>query len=115
MIGRDLNVPGALGVMFDLVREMNAAIDRGEMSLADAAAVREAFADFDRVLGVLTLRRREDDAPPIPVEEIETLMAARRAARRDRDFARADEIRQDLETRGVVLEDSPSGTRWKRR
>jgi cysteinyl-tRNA synthetase len=51
----------------------------------------------------------------VPVREIERLIEARRDARRTRDFGRADEIRADLDARGIVLEDSASGTRWKRK
>jgi cysteinyl-tRNA synthetase len=115
LIARDLNVPGALGTVFDLVREMNAAIDQGSVGAPDAAVIRQAFDEFDKVLGVLALRRQEDAAPPVPVEEIERLIEARREARKARDFARADEIRKDLDARGIVLEDSASGTRWKRK
>ena len=113
-IARDLNVPGALGAVFELVREMNAAVDAGGLGQPDAAVIRQAFDEFDRVLGVLALRRREDAAPPVPIEEIEGLIEARREARKARDFARADQIRKDLDARGIVLEDSPAGTRWKR-
>ena len=74
-----------------------------------------AFDEFDRVLGVLALRRAEDAQPPVPVEEIERLIEERQAARRRRDFAAADRIRDDLAERGVLLEDTPSGTRWKRK
>jgi cysteinyl-tRNA synthetase len=111
----DLNVPGALGVIFELVRDMHAAMDQGEVGEADARIVREAFDDFDRVLGVLQLRRDEDGRPPLPVDEIDRLVAERQEARRRRDFARADAIRQELDARGVVLEDSAAGTRWKRK
>jgi cysteinyl-tRNA synthetase len=114
-IAADLNVPAALGVMFDLVREVNAAIDRQELGAADAAAVKATFEDWDRVLGVLALRRAEDARPPVPVDEIERLIEERRAARQARQFARADEIRRDLEARGILLEDSATGTRWKPR
>jgi len=115
MVTADLNVPGALGVVFDLVRDVHSALDRGAFGAPDAALVREAFDAFDRVLGVLTLRRAEDARPPVPVAEIEQLIAERRAARASRNFARADEIRKSLEERGIILEDSAAGTRWKRK
>jgi cysteinyl-tRNA synthetase len=114
-IDDDLNTVAALGVVFDLVRVLNAAIDAGQLGAADAPAVREAFERFDRVLGVLSLRRAEDEHPPLPIDEIERLIAARKEARLARNFAEADRLRKDLEARGVVLEDTASGTRWKRK
>jgi cysteinyl-tRNA synthetase len=75
--------------------------------------IRAAFDDFDRVLGVLSLRRAEDGQPPVPLDEIERLIEDRHAARRRRDFAAADRIRADLAGRGVLLEDSSGTTRWK--
>jgi cysteinyl-tRNA synthetase len=114
-IGDDLNTAAALGVMFDLVRALNTAIDAGELRAPDVPLVREAFERFDNVLGVLSLRRIEDERPPVPLEEIETLIEARRAARLARNFAEADRIRKDLEGRGIVLEDTGSTTRWKRK
>jgi cysteinyl-tRNA synthetase len=111
----DLNTAGALGSIFELVKALNSAIDNGELGRGDAAAVQQAFDEFDRVLGVLSLRRAEEEQPPVPVEEIERLIEDRHAARRRRDFAAADQIRNDLAGRGVLLEDSPAGTRWKRK
>jgi cysteinyl-tRNA synthetase len=111
----DLNVPGALGAVFDLVRAVNVAADRGELGTPDAAAVRAAFADFDRILNVMALRRAEEASPPVPAEEIDALIAARQTARRMRDFQTADRIRQELEARGILLEDTAGGTRWKRK
>ncbi len=112
-IHADLNTAAALGVVFDLVRALNTALDAGELGAEDARAVRETFEGFDRVLGVLSLRRAEDARPPVPVEEIERLIEARKAARRARNFAEADRIRAELDGRGIVLEDTGAVTRWK--
>jgi cysteinyl-tRNA synthetase len=111
----DLNTAGALGAIFELVRSLNSSIDAGELGRGDLPAIRDAFALFDATLGIMSLRRAEDEQPPVPIDEIDTLIEERNAARRRRDFAMADRIRDELAARGVLLEDSPSGTRWKRK
>ena len=62
--------------MFDLVRALNSSIDAGELTTSDEPGVRATFERFDKVLGVLALRRHEDERPPVPVEEIEAMIAA---------------------------------------
>ena len=110
---RDLNAAEALGVVFDLVRALNFAIDERQVGKGDVALILAAFDGFDRVLGVLSLRRQEDERPPIPAVEIERLIEDRHAARRRRDFAAADRIRADLADRGILLEDAAGTTRWR--
>jgi cysteinyl-tRNA synthetase len=113
MLDADLNTAGALGVVFDLVRALNSAIDAGEVGEPDLASVRGVFDYIDKVLGFMSLRRDEDaQAAPAPAE-IERLIAERQAARSRRDFAAADRIRKELAARGIILEDSATGTRWK--
>jgi cysteinyl-tRNA synthetase len=111
----DLNTAAALGAIFELVRAMNVAIDSGDFGVDDARAVRSALAGFDNVLGVISLRAAEDRAAGLPAEQVERLIEARHAARRNRDFAEADRIRAELAAQGVLLEDSAAGTRWKRK
>ncbi|NOT26331.1 MAG: cysteine--tRNA ligase [Acidobacteria bacterium] len=111
----DLNTAGALAAVFDLVRDVNAAIDAHEVSAAEAREAADAIDHFDRVLGVVSLRQAEDAEPPVPVEEIERLIGERRAARERRDFAAADRIRKELVERGILLEDNAGGTRWKKK
>jgi cysteinyl-tRNA synthetase len=115
MLEADLNAAGGLGAVFELVRSLNTSIDNGELGVPDAALVRETFAEFDRVLGVIELRRAEDAEMGMPAEEIDRLIAERQAARRNRNFREADRIRDALAAQGVLLEDSAAGTRWKRK
>ena len=107
-LGDDLNSAEALATVFELVRETNLAIDRGELDAAGARAVRGALRQADAVFGILGSR---DEILPA---EVEALIATRLEARRERDFARSDAIRGELFGRGIVLEDTPNGTRWKK-
>ena len=112
----DLNTSGALGALFKFVKSVNVAVDDGRLGKGDRERVAAALADVDRVLGVLDASEWASAAAaggPSDAE-VEDLIEQRQAARRSRDFARADEIRQQLATQGVVLEDTPAGTRWKR-
>jgi cysteinyl-tRNA synthetase len=111
----DLNTAAGLAAVFDLVRALNTAMDEGRFGAGDAARAKDAFERFDRVLGVIGLRRAEDAQPPVDAAEIEGLVEARQAARRNRNFAEADRIRDDLASRGILLEDGAGGTRWKRK
>jgi cysteinyl-tRNA synthetase len=105
----DLNTAGSLGCLFVLIRELHAALDDCRMGVDDAAAARVVLQVFASIFG-LPVGRREDLAG-----DVEEMIRLRSEARKRRDFVEADRIRDELFRRGVVLEDTPQGVRWKRR
>lgn len=106
----DLNVPQALDALFTFVRAGHRAMDQGAWSLQQAGA---ALAAFDGVMGVLDVLPSAAQADGELRAWVEEQIAARQEARRQRDFARADRIRDAVAARGVELIDTPEGTRWK--
>ena len=105
----DLNTAGALGALFSFIRDINIAIGEGRISAADAAGIRTALAKIDPVLDVFPRRAESLD------DEIQRMIDARIAARKARNFAESDRLRDELVARGIVLEDTPAGTRWRRK
>ncbi len=106
-MSNDFNVSGALGVLFDFIHGINQQMN--ELSQKDAAAVLAFLNRLDKVLGVLG----QDAAAPLAAA-IEEKIAQRQAARKNKDFARADAIRSELKELGIVLLDTPSGVKWKK-
>ena len=103
----DLNISGALGALFDFVREMNRRIDAGQIG-ADGAGKAVAFLDeIDTVLGVMG--DKTADVPP----EIIKLVEQREVARRQKNFILADQLRSDTSEAGYIIEDTPDGPRVK--
>ncbi|HEV2326909.1 MAG TPA: cysteine--tRNA ligase [Terracidiphilus sp.] len=133
----DLNTADARAAIFELVRAGNTAIDQGQLCNADRDAILAVLKDFDAVFDVLEDRddeptrravdwakrsgREADIAPELLAREslsdeaIEALIAERTQAKKQRNFSRADQIRNELAEKGVILEDTKDGVRWKRK
>jgi len=132
-----LNTAEARAPIFDLVRAANTAIDQGQLFAADRDAILAVLASFDAVFDVIEDRDAEptrralewaaqagrlaDVAPELLAslsltdEAIDALVAERTLAKRQRNFNRADQIRNELAAKGIVIEDSKDGVRWKRK
>ena len=104
----DLNTADAVAVIFDMVREINT-YSAAPHSKASLEAAAKLFDELTGVLGILYNRKKEslDD-------EVEALIAARQAARKEKNWAEADRIRDELKAMGIVLEDTPQGVKWKK-
>ena len=108
----DLNTAEALAAAFEYIRDVNTAMDAGEFRSGNAAAALEFLARFDSAFDVLRPAVAE---AAISDAEAEAKIAERDAAKKAKNFARADEIRRELLDRGIVLEDTKNGVRWKRK
>jgi cysteinyl-tRNA synthetase len=136
----DLNTPQALGALFEMVRQANAAADAGQVTSADLVPLQDALRQFDEIFAVL----RDDDAPKmkrvlewaraegkldkaakelvevgrsngLPDEKVDALVAEHERARKARDFAKSDAIRAQLAQAGIVVENTKQGVRWRRK
>ncbi len=136
-LANDLNTAEARAPIFDLIRLSNTAMDQGKFYQADRGAVQEVLANFDAVFAVIEDRDTEptrravawaekegriaDVAPELLAQQsltddaINALLAERDQAKKRRDFARADQIRKELTEKGIIIEDSKDGVRWKRK
>jgi cysteinyl-tRNA synthetase len=136
-LANDLNTAEARAAIFDLVRAGNAAMDAGTLGAGNKAQVLEALNEFDSVFAVLEDRDAEwtkfalqwaeregrlGEASPevlaqnaLSDEQIQALVDERTQAKKSRNFARADQIRNELAEKGIVIEDSKDGVRWKRK
>jgi cysteinyl-tRNA synthetase len=110
-LDEDLNTAEALAAAFEYIRDTNTAMDAGEFLAGNTQAAQEFLARFDCVFDVLKPRT---GAGGLSDAEIDALVAERNAAKKRREFARADQIRAALTAQGIVLEDTKEGVRWKR-
>jgi cysteinyl-tRNA synthetase len=136
-LSNDLNTAEARAPIFDLIRTANTALDQGQLKAGDRDAILAVLASFDAVFDVMEDRDAEptrhalewaekagrmDDVAPellsrqgLTDEAIDALVSERTLAKKQRNFARADQIRNELAEKGVVIEDSKDGVRWKRK
>jgi cysteinyl-tRNA synthetase len=108
----DLNSAEALAAIFEYIRETNSSMDSGEFKAGNLEAARGLFERFDSIFDVLKPSLEEGG---ITEAEIDALIAERNQARKTKNFGRSDEIRAELLDRGVVIEDTKEGVRWKRK
>ena len=106
----DLNTGEALGAVFELVRDINTNVNDGVQSKALVEYAIKVFDELMDVLGLLYNRKASSSLD----DEIEALIAARNDARKNKNWAEADRIRDELKAQGIVLEDTPQGVKWHR-
>ncbi|MBQ3537117.1 MAG: cysteine--tRNA ligase [Clostridia bacterium] len=108
----DLNTADAIGTLFDLVRYINKFVLDGKASKETITAAIEIFDTLAGILGIVYNEKAEEEDGD--AAEIEALIEERTAARKEKNWARADEIRNKLTEMGIVLEDTPQGVKWHR-
>ncbi|MDR5599348.1 cysteine--tRNA ligase [Paenibacillus larvae] len=106
----DFNTPDAITAVFELVSEANNTLKEDRVNVSTLEMLLDQFKSFDTVLGIL-----EPEETDLMDEEIEKLIAERTEARRAKNWARADEIRDILTEKGILLEDTPQGIRWRQK
>jgi len=111
-LNEDLNTAEALGAIFEYVREANTAMDSGGFRAGNVPAALDLLRRFDSIFDVLAPTVQTNQ---ILDSEVESLIAERAAAKKARNFARADQIREQLAEQGIILEDTKAGVRWKRK
>lgn len=105
----DLNTAGALGALFTLIRDANTAIDNHELTADDASRISDAIQNVDKVLDISSRESQTLEA------DVESLINARLVARARRNFAESDRLRDQLLNMGIILEDTATGTRWRKK
>ncbi len=104
----DLNISGALGAIFDFIRDINRIKAEGKLTAQERDKVLDVMNKFDKVLNFITKHDNLD-------AEVESLIQKRTDAKKAKDFATADSLRKQLADMGIILEDTPQGVKWKRK
>ncbi|MCG6193673.1 cysteine--tRNA ligase [Leptospira sp. FAT2] len=107
----DLNVSKALAVVFESVRQINSLLDTNQADSPQKIEYIQLFAYYDRIFGVLDFSSKTD----LIDSEIDSLIEERQTARKNKDFARSDAIRDQLLAQGILIEDTKDGIRWRRK
>ncbi|MBW0434385.1 cysteine--tRNA ligase [Leptospira yasudae] len=107
----DLNVSKALAVVFESVRQINSFLDTNQTDSSQRIEYIQLFAYYDRIFGVLDFSSKTD----LIDSEIDSLIEERQTARKNKDFARSDAIRDQLLAQGILIEDTKDGIRWRRK
>jgi cysteinyl-tRNA synthetase len=102
----DLNISGALGVLFDTLRDANSALDANALPPPSASALQSLFTRWDTVLGILAPAQATPAALP---PEVQTLLDQRASARASKDWPLSDALRAQLQTLGYLVKDTPKG------
>lgn len=106
----DLNISSALAALFDMVREINALCDAGHVGKDEAAKALDLLQRFDTILGVLSFEKPVEEIP----QDLEEALARRIEARKQKNWALSDQLRDLITGRGYVIEDTPQGARLKK-
>jgi cysteinyl-tRNA synthetase len=104
----DFDTSGALGAVFDLVKEVNVMMKNSTLNKIELSSVLNFLQLVDKVLGVIFVEEASLD------KDVEKLIEKRNSARKSKDFKTSDSIRDELLKQGIVLEDTPQGTIWKK-
>ncbi|OGC04197.1 cysteine--tRNA ligase [candidate division WOR-1 bacterium RIFOXYA12_FULL_43_27] len=109
----DFNAAGAIGVLFEIVAFANKIMEENPSDKALLLKIRKSLIGYMELLGLRVEGRDRSKTCPDNSEEIEKMIAEREAARKNKDFKKADQIRNDLLKKGIILEDTAQGVRWK--
>ncbi|WP_000311237.1 DALR domain-containing protein, partial [Leptospira interrogans] len=107
----DLNISKALAVVFESVKQINSLLDTNQSDSKQRIEYIQILAYFDRILGVLNFESKKD----LLDSEIDSLIEERQIARKNKDFARSDAIRDQLLAQGILIEDTKEGIRWRKK